>query len=223
MSAIFFGSIGTIADTSELQRQAFNQAFVLHNLDWQWSREEYASLLEKSGGKQRIEEYAKSNGQSVDAAAIHHSKSEIFQNALHQEPLIARSGVVDVIRKAKQNGLKLALVTGTSEQNVLSMLEALHNEIDVNDFDLVLNSSKIKHPKPDKDAYIIALKELNQTPNSCVAIENNVDGLESAKSAGIACIAFPDENTAHHNFKTADLQVSQLDFELLQRFLLVNP
>ncbi len=219
MSAIFFGSIGTIADTSEMQRQSFNQAFALHNLDWQWSREEYMSLLEKSGGKQRIEEYAKSMGQSVDAAAIHHSKSEIFQNALYEKPLMARSGVVDVMQKAKQNGLKLALVTGTSEQNVLSMLAALRNEIDINDFDLVLNASKIAHPKPDKDAYVVALKELNQTPDNCVAIENNVDGLESAKSAGIACIAFPDENTAHHDFKTADLQVSQLDFEMLQRFL----
>lgn len=177
------------------------------------------SLLEKSGGKQRIEEYAKSMGQTVDAAAIHHSKSEIFQNALHENSLMARPGVVGVMQKAKQNGMKLALVTGTSEQNVLSILAALRNQIDANDFDLVLNSSKIKHPKPDKDAYVVALKELNQTPNSCVAIENNVDGLESAKSAGLACIAFPDENTVHHNFKTADLQVSQLDFELLQRFL----
>jgi len=219
MSAIFFGSIGTIADTSELQRQSFNQAFALHNLDWQWSREEYASLLEKSGGKQRIEEYAKLMGQSVDAAAIHHSKSEIFQNALHEEPIMARLGVVEVIQKAKQNGLKLALVTGTSEQNVLSMLAALRNEIDANDFDLVLNSSKIQHPKPDKEAYVVALKELNQTPSSCVAIENNVDGLESAKSAGLTCIAFPDQNTASHDFKDADLRVSQLDFELLQRFL----
>jgi len=219
MSAIFFGSIGTIADTSELQRQSFNQAFALHNLDWQWSREEYASLLEKSGGKQRIEEYAKLMGQSVDAAAIHHSKSEIFQNALHEEPIMARLGVVEVIQKAKQNGLKLALVTGTSEQNVLSMLAALRNEIDANDFDLVLNSSKIQYPKPDKEAYVVALKELNQAPSSCVAIENNVDGLESAKSAGLTCIAFPDQNTASHDFKDADLRVSQLDFELLQRFL----
>ena len=50
MPAILFGSIGTIADTSELQRQSFNKAFALHNLQWQWSRAEYISLLEKSGG-----------------------------------------------------------------------------------------------------------------------------------------------------------------------------
>ena len=219
MSAILFGSIGTVADTSELQRQAFNKAFALHNLDWHWSREEYMSLLEKSGGTHRIEEYANSIGQSVDTSAIHHSKSEIFQKALHEEPLMARLGVVDVMQKARQNGLKLALVTGTSEQNVLSMLEALRNEIDANDFDLVLNSSKVQHPKPAKDAYEYALRALNEMPHSCVAIENNVDGLTAAKAAGLACIAFPDENTADHTFDGASLLVNHLNFEQLQRFL----
>jgi phosphoglycolate phosphatase-like HAD superfamily hydrolase len=63
MSAILFGSIGTIADTSELQRQAFNQAFKAHGLDWCWDREEYLTLLEKSGGQKRIADYAGSTGQ----------------------------------------------------------------------------------------------------------------------------------------------------------------
>jgi hypothetical protein len=89
MSAIFFGSIGTIADTSELQRQAFNQAFALHNLDWNWSREEYRALLEQSGGAQRIEDYARSRGQLVDAKAVHRSKSEIFQAPLRRDILWA--------------------------------------------------------------------------------------------------------------------------------------
>jgi hypothetical protein len=44
MSAILFGSIGPIADTSELQRQAFNQAFQAHGLDWCWHREEYLTI-----------------------------------------------------------------------------------------------------------------------------------------------------------------------------------
>ena len=219
MPAILFGSIGTIADTSELQRQAFNKAFALHNLEWQWSRTEYISLLEKSGGTCRIQEYAKSMEQSVDASAIHHSKSEIFQKALHEESLMARPGVVDVIQKAKQNQLKLGLVTGTSRQNVLSILEVLRHEIDANDFDVVVNSSNVQYTKPAKDVYEFALRELNEMPHNCIAIENNIDGLISAKSAGLACIAFPDENTVGHTFDGASLLVKHLEFEHLQQFL----
>jgi HAD superfamily hydrolase (TIGR01509 family) len=219
VSAIFFGSIGTIADTSELQRQAFNQAFALHHLDWNWSREEYRTLLEKSGGAQRIEDYAESMGRSVDAQAIHRSKSEIFQDSLGKGQLEPRSGVVEVIEEAKQKGFKLAWVTTTSEQNVESLIRMLHSKLDASAFDLVLNSSKVQNPKPAQDAYDLALKELAQSPADCVAIENNLDGLKAAKGAGLACIAFPDENTAHHHFEGASLLVNQLDFGQVQEIL----
>jgi HAD superfamily hydrolase (TIGR01509 family) len=219
MPAIFFGSIGTIADTSELQRQAFNQAFTLHNLDWNWSRAEYMKLLEKSGGSQRIEDYAKSMGKSVDAKPIHHSKSEIFQASLRSDRLKPRPGVVDVINEAKRNGLKLGWVTTTSKENIESMIRALQRDIDASVFDLVVSSSEIEHSKPARDAYDFALKELAQTPHDCIAIENNLDGLKAAKSAGLACVAFPDENTVDHHFESANLLVNRLEFDRLQAVL----
>jgi HAD superfamily hydrolase (TIGR01509 family) len=218
MSAIFFGSIGTLADTSEIQRQSFNEAFALHNLDWNWSREEYVNLLEKSGGRKRVEEYAQSIGQSVNAEAIHHSKSELFQNFLRENPLAPRPGVVEVIQKAKQEGVKLAFVTTTSKENVASLLQALQTGVNINDFDLVLDASQVAHSKPSNDAYIFALKELGQTPDCCIAIEDNLNGLDAAKSAGLACVAFPGQNTAHHNFQSADLRMDCLDFNRLQSF-----
>jgi HAD superfamily hydrolase (TIGR01509 family) len=219
MSAIFFGSIGTLADTSELQRQSFNEAFALHKLNWNWSREEYMNLLEKSGGRDRIEEYANSTGQSVDADAIHHSKSEIFRRSMYEHPLNPRPGVVEVIQTAKQKGVRLAFVTTTFKENVLSLLQALQSSVDVNDFDLVLDVSKVEHSKPFKDAYVFALTELSQTSDQCVAIEDNLNGLDAAKSAGLACVAFPNQNTAHHNFQAADLQTDCLEFNQLQGFL----
>ena len=34
MKAILLGSIGTVADTSDMQLDAFNQAFKMHGLAW---------------------------------------------------------------------------------------------------------------------------------------------------------------------------------------------
>lgn len=220
MSAIFFGSIGTIADTSELQRLAFNQAFTFHQLKWEWSRDEYVTLLEKSSGLNRIEDYAKSVGDSVEAEAVHRSKSNFFQQSLREAPLQPRPGVIDVIQKARQKGLKLALVTTTSEQNVTSLLGALRSYIASSDFDLVVSASDVKRAKPAKDAYEFALKKLAQIPEYCVAIEDNLDGVKAAKSAGLDCVAFPNLNTAFHAFEKADLRVDYLEFEKLQKFIL---
>ena len=57
--ALLFGSIGSIVETSEIQRRSFNEAFKQYGLDWNWNKHEYLSLLNKSGGKDRISRYAK--------------------------------------------------------------------------------------------------------------------------------------------------------------------
>ena len=71
MSAVLFGSISTIADTSELQRRAFNEAFASHGLDWEWSRDDYVSMLGSNGGAQRVADFASGRGEDVDAKAVH--------------------------------------------------------------------------------------------------------------------------------------------------------
>jgi len=219
MPAIFFGSIGSIADTSELQRQSFNQAFELHKLDWHWSRDEYLAMLKKSGGTQRIKDYAASLGQSVDAAAIHGLKSQIFQEYLQSGKVKPRPGVVETITQTKQQGLKLGLVTTTSEKNVSSLLFGLASDINRTDFDLVVDISMVERGKPAVDAYVFALKELNEKAENCVAIEDNLGGVSAVRAAGISCVAFPGENNIHHDFSKADLRVDKLSFDGLKKFV----
>jgi HAD superfamily hydrolase (TIGR01509 family) len=219
MSAILFGSISTIADTSELQRQAFNKAFKAHGLDWDWSRSEYLTMLEKSGGQNRIADYAETIGQTVDAEAIHRSKSEFFQNSLTKSQVKPRLGVVETIQGAKSQGLKVAFVTTTSQENISRLMAALQPSIQVTDFDLILNDASVDRPKPDKAAYTFALERLGEKSDDCIAIEDNLSGVASAIAAGLDCIAFPNENTAHHDFNKADRLVDRLDFDKLQKIL----
>ena len=75
--AIIFGSIGTLVETSDLQRQSFNQAFKEANLNWHWDSKLYQKLLSQSGGRNRIKNYANNQGISVDAKYLHQRKTEI--------------------------------------------------------------------------------------------------------------------------------------------------
>ncbi len=209
MPAILFGSISTVADTSELQREAFNEAFRRHDLDWSWSREDYLPLLERSGGEQRITEYAQSVGQDVDAEAIHATKSQIFQEELSESRATARPGVSETIAAAKGDGFKVALVTTTAPENTTALLSAL-GELG-SEFDLVVDSSSVESPKPDRAAYTFALEQLGEQASACVAIEDNVGGVESARSAGLRCVAFPNQNTAGHEFADVDQRVERLE------------
>jgi HAD superfamily hydrolase (TIGR01509 family) len=216
MPAVLFGSISTIADTSELQRDAFNRAFEAHGLDWRWDRAEYLGLLEHSGGADRIDEYARTAGDAVDAQAVHHTKSELFQKSLAESRLSARPGVVETVRAAKDNGFKVAFVTTTSRENISALMEAVRDDIVSSDFDFIADASSVDQPKPDGSAYSLALESLGQKPEECVAVEDNLGGVEAAKAAGLRCIAFPNENTSDHDFAEADRRVDRIGFSEVQ-------
>ena len=219
MSAILFGSISTIADTSELQRQAFNRAFEAHGLGWTWDKEQYLAMLEKSGGQNRIANYAESKGQAVDAKAVHQSKSKFFQDSLSESRIQPRPGVVETIQEAKKNGFRIAFVTTTSQDNVSRLLEALKPSIQPTDFDVILNAESVDRPKPDKAAYTYALDKLGEKSEDCIAIEDNLEGVESAISAGLTCVAFPNENTAQHDFSKAQHLANHLNFDSLKKLI----
>jgi HAD superfamily hydrolase (TIGR01509 family) len=215
MPAVLFGSISTLADTSELQRSAFNQAFDRHGLDWHWEREDYARLLRSSGGKQRIADQAEATGTTVDADAVHRTKSEIFQSSLASAGLTPRPGVVETIEAARRAGAGVALVTTTSPENVAALLAGLGDALPENPFDLVVDLTTVDAPKPDPAAYRYALDKLGVAPAAAVAIEDNVGGTESAQAAGVACVAFPNANTAEHDFPAATGRTDRLDGDAL--------
>lgn len=217
MSALLFGSISTVADTSELQREAFNRAFAEHGLDWRWDRDEYRAMLSTSGGRDRIAEHARSLGQDVDADAVHATKSAIFQRSLAESGIEPRPGVVDAVRGARERGLKVGLVTTTAAANVTALLDALGPQIGAGDFDVVVDSDSVERPKPDRAAYDFAVRSLGERAQDCVAVEDNVDGVRAATAAGIACIAFPNANTSGDDFAGATERVDHLDVEALQK------
>ncbi len=52
------------------------------------------------------------------------------------------------------------------------------------------------HGKPAPDIYVRTASELHLHPASCLAIEDSVNGVLSARAAGMPCVAIPDAVTA---------------------------
>ncbi|OAN41473.1 HAD family hydrolase [Mycolicibacterium iranicum] len=210
MSALLFGSISTVADTSELQRRAFNEAFEAHGLDWNWSRDEYVSMLGSNGGRDRIAQFARGRNEDVDADAVHSTKSAIFQEMLSSAGVSARPGVVETIERARQDGVRLGFVTTTSADNVEAVLAALAPAIGPDTFDLIVDGSAVSTGKPDPEVYRYALDKLGEDAAHAVAIEDNVGGVRAATDAGLTCVAFPNENTSGGDFTAAETTVEAL-------------
>ncbi len=94
--------------------------------------------------------------------------------------------LIDVLRWAKEKELKVALVTGSSREQVRQTLESFGLE---NYFDVIITADDVQYTKPSPEPYLKAAEQLEVQPDACVVIENAPLGIRSARSAGMRCIA----------------------------------
>lgn len=110
-----------------------------------------------------------------------------------------------VLRIMKQRGYLLALVTGTPDYEVERILPQKLYRI----FDNIVAGNNVKKGKPHPEPYLKAAKMLKVNPNECVVVENAPYGIESAKRAGMYCVAVS-TSLPKEFLKKADLVVSRL-------------
>ena len=199
--AIIFGSIGTVLETSDIQRKSFNKAFKKIGLNWYWSKNEYKKLLEKSGGENRLSNYAKIKNIRINTLKLRNLKTKFFNNYLKRNELKPRAGVINVIKFCKKKNIKLGFASSTSINNIDSIFFALKNTIRKKDFDFIGNNKLALRKKPYPDIYKITLKKLNLKSKDCLAIEDTEESMKSALNAKIQCVAFPGKFHEKEKFK----------------------
>lgn len=213
--AIFFGSIGTLVDSSELQREAFNRAFKDAGLDWHWERDEYRTLLERPGGKRRIEEYARSRGEEVDAEAIHAAKVAHFK-ADAPTKMKPRDGLKELVEAAIEKGVPMAFVTSTGRDQVDLTLEGTNGVLSRDRLSYVGDRAHVKLSKPAPDIYNHALAEMAVDAENVLVIEDTPQSVVAARDAGlIHIVGFPTDQSTRGDFQRGVKVVDRLSADLL--------
>ncbi|MDJ0908144.1 MAG: HAD-IA family hydrolase [Woeseiaceae bacterium] len=202
--AIIFGGIGTLVETSELQREAFNKTFDEAKLGWHWSEAVYQQLLTLSGGRRRLRAYAQQIGAAIPVQhveALHARKSEIFRQLLTDTPLMPRPGVQHLLNKARASDIRLAVATTTAKANVLGLADAVN--LDMSAFEVVMHRALVESPKPDPEVYRRCIEALGVAADDAVAIEDSQSGVAAAIAAGVTVIAVPGANTQFQDYSAA--------------------
>ena len=209
--AVIFGSIGTIVETSNIQRKSFNKAFKEFGLNWYWSSSEYKKLLEKSGGENRLSEYANKKNIKINTKRLRDLKTKFFNDYLKKNKIKPRAGVLNIINFCKKNNIKLGFATSTTVNNINSIFFTLKNTINKKDFNFIGNNKLVLREKPYPDIYKFTLKKLKIRPNECLAIEDTEESMKSALKAKIRCVAFPGKLHEHQKFKGAYKIIKKLN------------
>ncbi|MFV2057355.1 MAG: HAD hydrolase-like protein, partial [Thiohalomonadales bacterium] len=162
MQAIIFDVDGTLADTEEAHRQAFNDTFRERGLAWHWSIQDYLSLLKVTGGKERIRHFIDtSQGRLPEPVAdmddyiaeLHRAKTQRYQAIIEAGQLPLRTGVKRLLLEARRVGLKLAIATTTSHSNVQSLLE-INLGADASGWFAVMGTGEdVSQKKPHPEVY----------------------------------------------------------------------
>ena len=224
LKAVIFGAIGSITETSDLQRQAFNTAFQTAGLDWHWDLHTYRDLVKINGGQNRLRAYRDAIYANVTDATItelHQAKTAAYVAMLDgtsvRETLTPRAGVVELINTCNDNEIQVALCTSTDLANVEGLRSALARSLSFDRFATIVTIDKINQPKPAPDAYLYCLQQLGVNADQVIAIEDTPVSLAAAKAAKIQTIATPGATTSDQDFAAADLVLPNLTGITLDR------
>jgi len=103
-------------------------------------------------------------------------------------------------------GLRLALASSSPMRLIRSVL-SLGGLADR--FEVMLSAEDEEHGKPDPAVYLSAARELGVPAERCLAVEDSVNGVRSAKAAGTVCVAVPVSGVTD-GFEEADLVLGSI-------------
>lgn len=199
--AIIFDVDGTLAETEELHRLAFNGAFREFGLDWDWSPDLYRRLLKVTGGKERLAHYIAAHTPSRGAemlervAELHAAKTARYTALVETGPTVLRPGIARLIREARAEGVAVALATTTSPENVAALLRAAGREVE-QAVGVIAAGDMVARKKPAPDVYHLALRMLELEAEECLAVEDSAAGVAAARAAGlpvlVTCSSYTD-------------------------------
>ena len=95
-------------------------------------------------------------------------------------------GAEELINDLHSHGVKMCIVTATSDvklRNVLKRYPFFEEK-----FDFIICGDQIKKSKPDPECYLTASGKINVPARNCVVFEDSVNGLNAGLNAGMKVV-----------------------------------
>jgi HAD superfamily hydrolase (TIGR01509 family) len=210
--AILFDVDGTLAETErDGHRVAFNQSFAEAGLDWHWDVALYGELLAVTGGRERIEHYARTlhpqwiaaSGADERIGELHRRKNALYAQLVGAGRIALRPGLPALLDDIERRGWTLGIVTTTSRGNVDVLLRSTLGRDAPDRFAVIVCGDDVARKKPDPAAYLVALDRLGLAADGCVAVEDSRNGLLAAHTAGLRTVIVRGLYTQNEDFSAA--------------------
>ncbi len=177
--AALFDMDGVITDTMLLHYESWKRAFEPYGVD---VRPMDVYLREGMTSDKMGRAIVRDKGKELSEDELNEAvevKTRIFEE-LVRERARAFEGVPEALKMLRNNGLKLALVTGSKHSSVDVVLKKVGLE---GSFDAIIGAEDVSEGKPSPEPYLAAMRKLDMPALDCVVVENAPLGIASAKAA----------------------------------------
>ncbi len=156
------------------------------------------TVFKKAGKTPNIEDFEK----------LLRKKKEIFAKVNKVQVF---GGIYECLDLLKKRCL-LGVVSGSDKTVVFDIIGMFFPYT----FDAVVTGNDVKEGKPSPESYLKAVEMLKVRTDECIVIENSPLGVESAKKAGLFCIAIP-TYVNRNRLKNADIVIQ--DHNMLKDYI----
>jgi len=150
----------------------------------------------------------------IDTFELEESVEEIISErvriliSIYEKELETVGGLIPLLEDLKKSNYLLAVASSSP----LRVINLVLDMFSLNDyFSSVVSGECTNNGKPHPDIYLHTANLLGLEPSECVAIEDSINGVLSAKASGMYCIAVPDKSLTPDRFKNADLIYQSLN------------
>ena len=201
IKAVLFDMDGLLVDTETLGIRV--AIVVCKELNIELDLEEQRSFIGITDEK-FYQELFKKRGLNHDVVSVLRKHFEIYEKLLKTE-LKAFEAAHTLPKNLKAKGYKLALVSGSTKNQINIILEQLKIK---DSFDVVVSCDEITKSKPDPEGYLLAAKKLEVEPSECLVFEDARTGVLAAKNAGMKVVGVV--NVGGQDLSSADFIIESL-------------
>ena len=204
IKGIIFDMDGTLADTIPTHYQIWKQIGKEFNFPMNKNIFDSVNGMKTLNmAKKLVDKYHL----KISPKTITTKKTEIALEKIKREGINLFPKTLDVLKKLKQAGFKIALGTSSNREQMELTMKPYLKKIK---FDTIITAEEIKHAKPAPDIFLKCAKEMNLNPQECIVVEDAVLGIEASKNANMKVIAITN-TTKRDKLQGADKIISKIE------------
>ena len=215
--AVIFDLDGVIVQTTEFHFKAWCEFFAERNISFTFEQ-----FIKTFGSRNHdiLKQYIDPNISIEDSVKLSDEKESLFRDYARGkiEPV---DGAVDLIHCLGRAGIKMGLATSTPRKN----LDLIFEELKIGEFFLAtICADDVINGKPDPEIFLKCAYKLNMAPEACVVVEDSPQGIEAARRAKMASVAYTTTNP-RKKLLAADAIINgptELNVEFLQELVKNN-